>query len=308
MSSPTRVLVTGAAGQVGVDLMDVLRGETPLGGDTTFQPDSRPVGGAEFEPVGLTRSELDVTDRDRVAAVLGDVRPDVIVHLAAYTAVDRAEGDLDNCFNVNEQGTLNMSRGAHDVGAHLITISTDYVFDGKKGEAYLEYDDAHPLNVYGASKREGELHCREDNTIVRTSWVMGVRGKNVVHTIADRALSGAGVRFVDDQMGTVTASSDLARALVTLVRARPGGIWHVANSGATTWFTIAAYVGSLLNRGEDFATPISSSELAGSQVAIRPARSDLDTEKFSSAFSPMPPWRDGVSRLVIDRDRLGELT
>jgi dTDP-4-dehydrorhamnose reductase len=308
MSSATRVLITGAAGQVGVDLMDVLRGATPLGGDATFQPDSRPIGQAEFEPVGLTRAELDVTDRDRVAAVLGDVRPHVIVHLAAYTAVDRAEGDSDTCFNVNEQGTLNMSRGAHDAGAHLITISTDYVFDGKKGEAYLEYDDAHPLNVYGASKREGELHCREDDTIVRTSWVMGVRGKNVVHTIADRAVSGASVRFVDDQMGTVTASSDLARALVALVRARPGGIWHVANSGATTWFTIAAYVGSVLHRGEDFATPISSSELTGSQVAIRPARSDLDTEKFSSAFSALPPWRDGVSRLVIDRDRLGELT
>jgi dTDP-4-dehydrorhamnose reductase len=308
MSAPTRVLVTGAAGQVGVDLLDVLRGDTPLGGDATFQPDSRPVGDAEFEPIGLTRAELDVTDRDCVAAVVGDVRPDVIVHLAAYTAVDRAEGDSDNCFNVNEQGTLNMSRSAHDVGAHLITISTDYVFDGKKGEAYLEYDEAHPLNVYGASKREGELHCREDDTIVRTSWVMGVRGKNVVHTIADRALNGASVRFVDDQMGTVTASSDLARALVTLVRARPGGLWHVANTGATTWFTIASYVGSLLNRGEDFATPIASSELAGSQVATRPARSDLDTEKFSSAFSALPPWRDGVSRLVIDRDRLGELT
>ena len=308
MSAPTRVLVTGAAGQVGVDLLDVLRGDTPLGGDATFQPDSRPVGDAEFEPIGLTRAELDVTDRDCVAAVVGEVRPDVIVHLAAYTAVDRAEGDSDNCFNVNEQGTLNMSRSAHDVGAHLITISTDYVFDGKKGEAYLEYDEAHPLNVYGASKREGELHCREDDTIVRTSWVMGVRGKNVVHTIADRALNGASVRFVDDQMGTVTASSDLARALVTLVRARPGGLWHVANTGATTWFTIASYVGSLLNRGEDFATPIASSELAGSQVATRPARSDLDTEKFSSAFSALPPWRDGVSRLVIDRDRLGELT
>jgi dTDP-4-dehydrorhamnose reductase len=228
------------------------------------------------------------------------------VHLAAYTAVDRAEGDSDACFNVNELGTLNMSRGAHEVGAHLITISTDYVFDGKKGEAYLEYDDAHPLNVYGASKREGERHCQDDDTIVRTSWVMGVRGKNVVHTIADRALSGATVRFVDDQMGTATASSDLARALVSLVRTRPGGIWHVANSGATTWFTIAAYVGSVLNRGEDFATPIASSELAGSQVALRPTRSDLSTEKFAAAFSALPPWRDGVSRLVIDRDRLGE--
>lgn len=306
MSRPTRVLVTGAAGQVGVDLMDVLRGVTPLGGDETFQPDGRPISAGEFEPVGLTRGELDVTDGDRVAALVSEVRPDVIVHLAAYTAVDRAEGDVDACFNVNEQGTLNMSRGAQNVGAHLITISTDYVFDGEKGEAYVEYDEAHPLNVYGASKREGELHCGSNDTIVRTSWVMGVRGKNVVHTIADRAVSGENVRFVDDQMGTVTASSDLARALATLVRARPGGIWHVANSGATTWFTIAAYVGSLLGRGEDFATPIASRELGGSQVATRPARSDLSTGKFSASFAALPLWRDGVSRLVIDRERRGE--
>jgi dTDP-4-dehydrorhamnose reductase len=201
-----------------------------------------------------------------------------------------------------------MSHGAHEVGAHLITISTDYVFDGKKGEAYVEYDDAHPLNVYGASKREGELHCADDDTIVRTSWVMGVRGKSVVHTIAERALSGANVRFVDDQMGTVTASSDLARALATFVRERSGGIWHVANSGATTWFAIAAFVGSLLNRGEEFATPIASSELAGSQVTMRPARSDLNTEKFASSWSALPPWREGVSRLIIDRARLGETT
>jgi dTDP-4-dehydrorhamnose reductase len=308
MSRSTRVLVTGAAGQVGVDLMDVLRGVTPLGGDATFQPDSLPVIEGEFEPAGFARSELDVTDRDAVVATAREVKPDVIVHLAAYTAVDRAESDSDTCFNVNDQGTLNMSLAAHEVGAHLITISTDYVFDGEKGESYVEYDDAHPLNVYGASKREGELHCTADDTIVRTSWVMGVRGKNVVHTIADRALSGANVRFVDDQMGTVTASSDLARSLVTLARARPGGTWHVANSGATTWFAIAAYVGLLLNRGEEFATPIPSSELAGSQVATRPARSDLNTEKFASSWSALPPWREGVLRLVVDRARLGELT
>jgi dTDP-4-dehydrorhamnose reductase len=305
VSSPSRVLITG---QVGVDLMDVLAGLTPLGGDANFQPDDHAVHEGEFEPVGFARRDLDVTDRDAVVATLRDVRPDVVVHLAAYTAVDRAEGDARSCFDVNEGGTFNMSLGAHEVGAHLITISTDYVFDGTKGAAYLEDDATHPLNVYGASKREGERRCANDDTIVRTSWVMGVRGKNVVHTIAERALSGGEVRFVSDQTGTVTASSDLARALATLVRARPGGLWHVANAEATTWFAIAAYVGELLNRGDDFATPITSSELSGSQVATRPARSDLDTEKFASSWSALPPWREGVARLVADRARLGETT
>jgi dTDP-4-dehydrorhamnose reductase len=298
-----RVLVTGATGQVGLDLMDVLRGDTPLGGDSSFQPDGRDVGPEEFEAVGLSRRDLDVTDRDAVVTTLREVQPDVVVHLAAYTAVDRAESDTDACFAVNEQGTLNMSLGAHEVGAHLITISTDYVFDGKKGEAYAEYDEAHPLNVYGASKFEGELHCASDDTIVRTSWVMGVRGKSVIHVIAERALGGDTVRFVDDQTGTVTLASDLARSLVTLGRERPGGVWHVANSGATTWFGVAAYVGEILSRGEDFATPISSSELAGSQVATRPERSDLNTHKFATSWSALPAWREGISRLIADRSR-----
>jgi len=299
----TRVLVTGASGQVGVDLVDVLGGVTPLGGDDTFQPDDRSVRSNEFDVVGLTRRELDVTDRDAVLRSLRNVRPDVIVHLAAYTAVDRAEGDVEACFAVNELGTASMSLGALDVGAHLITISTDYVFDGMKGAPYVEFDEPHPLSVYGASKREGELRCSSSDTIVRTSWVMGVRGKNVVHAIAERAMSGENVRFVDDQMGTVTAASDLARSLVTLIRERPSGVWHVANTGATTWFEIAAYVGSLLNRSEGFATPIATSELSPAQLALRPARSDLDTEKFAASWSALPPWRDALARLVTDRSR-----
>ncbi|MGC2167847.1 MAG: dTDP-4-dehydrorhamnose reductase [Acidimicrobiales bacterium] len=303
MSSPTRVLVTGAAGQVGLDLMDVLRGETPLGGDPSFQPDGKDVVAGEFEALGFSRETLDVTDRDVVVGTLRDVQPDVVVHLAAYTAVDRAEGDADACFAVNEQGTLNMSLGAHEVGAHLITISTDYVFDGKKGEAYVEYDEAHPLNVYGASKFEGELRCASDDTIVRTSWVMGVRGKSVIHVIAERALTGDTVRFVEDQTGTVTLASDLARSLATVVRERPGGVWHVANPGATTWFDVAAYVGEILSRGDDFATPIFSSELTGSEIAARPERSDLDTHKFASTWSVLPAWREGVARLIADRSR-----
>ena len=204
---------------------------------------------------------------------------------------------------MNEIGTLVMSQGARDVGARLITISTDYVFDGKKGAAYVEYDEAHPLNVYGASKHEGERHCSDRDTIVRTSWVMGVRGKSVAHVIADRALSGETVRFVDDQTGTVTAASDLARALVTLVREPPGGVWHVANVGATTWFDVAKFIGGVLNRDEDFATPISTSELTPPPLATRPERSDLDTEKFTSSWAALPDWRNALERLVIERER-----
>jgi len=296
-------MVTGAAGQVGQDLVDALRAALPPGGDPSFQPDAKPVGDDEFVVVALTRHELDVTDADLVRRAIAATRPDVIVHLAAYTQVDRAESERDLCFAVNAQGTENLSLAAHDVGAHLITISTDYVFDGTKGAAYGEDDATNPLNVYGASKRVGELLCASDDTIVRSSWVMGVRGTSVVHVIARRAANGENVRFVDDQVGTVTLASDMARALVTLVRERSGGTWHVANSGTTSWFEVARYVGSLLGRDDDFATPIRTVELVPAPAAQRPARSDLATTKWSGTWSTLPDWREGVERLVRARSR-----
>ena len=301
MSRPVKVLVTGAAGQVGVDLVDSLNGLTPPGGDSGFSPDERPVGEDEFTVVGLSHHQLDITDRVAVLSAVRSIGPDVIVHLAAYTAVDRAETERDRCFEVNATGTETMSLAAREVAAHLIAVSTDYVFDGTKRSAYVETDGTNPLSVYGASKREGELLCSSEDTVVRTSWVMGVRGKNVVHVISERAMSGETVRFVDDQRGTVTAASDLSRALVTLVRERVAGTWHVANSESTTWFDIASYVGDLLGRSPDFATPITTSELTPTPLAIRPVRSDLSTQKFSRAWSPLPDWRSGVARLVRDR-------
>ena len=297
----TRVLVTGANGQVGVDLVDTLNATIPPGGAPNFQPDGRLVEIGEFDVLALGHHDLDVSDRDAVSRAVAVARPDVIVHLAAYTAVDRAEVESDACFAVNSLGTESLSMAAHEHGAHLISISTDYVFDGNKGASYVEGDVTNPLNVYGASKRAGELLCSPEDTIVRTSWVMGVRGQNVVHIIADRATSGASVRFVNDQIGTVTTASDLARVLVTFVRERPGGLWHVANAETTTWFDVAHYVGSLLGRDHDFATSISTSDLDPTPLATRPIRSDLSTEKFSSRWSALPAWTDGVARLVRDR-------
>lgn len=300
MSRTTRVLVTGSSGQVGVDVVDVLGGVLPPGGDGAFCPDGRDVREGEFEVLALTRQELDVTDRDHVSAALRATRPDVVVNLAAYTAVDRAESDAPSCYAANAEAVGYLSEAAHDVGAHLITISTDYVFDGARGR-YVEGDETAPLNVYGASKRAGELLCREGDTVVRTSWVMGVRGRSVIHAMASRATAGESVRFVDDQCGTVTSAADLARSLVSFVRDRPGGYWHVANEGATTWFAIAQFVGTHYGRDDDFATAIATGDLVPTPAARRPARSDLVCEKFAAAFAPMPPWRDALSRLLRDR-------
>ncbi len=136
---------------------------------------------------------------------------------------------------------------------------------------------------------------------------MGVRGKNVAHVIADRALSGETVRFVNDQTGTVTVASDLARVLATMVRERPGGLWHVANAGTTTWFDVASYIGSILGRDEGFATAIATADLDPAPLATRPIRSDLATGKFTTAWSALPEWRDGLTRLVRDRGARGDV-
>ena len=302
MTRATRVLVTGAAGQVGVDLVDTLNAIVVPGADRAYWGDGRPVDEGEFDVLGVSHHELDITDHAAVIRAISTVRPDVIVHLAAYTAVDRAESDVETCYAVNSTATGSLSLAAQEVGAHFIAISTDYVFDGAKGSAYVEDDATNPLSVYGASKLAGELHCSGDDTIVRTSWVMGVRGKNVLHAIARRAASGEQVRFVDDQMGTVTAAADLAHALVSVVRARPGGTWHVANCGATTWFDVARFAGHELGRDAQFATPIRTEDLSPAPVARRPARSDLCTEKWTSAgFHELPNWTDAVARLLRDR-------
>jgi dTDP-4-dehydrorhamnose reductase len=298
----TRVLVTGSAGQVGLDLVDTLNAETPLGADRDFRPDGRPVDHDEFEVLGLTRHDLDVTDREAVQRCLEVSRPDVIVNLAAYTAVDRAQVEVDACYAANDVAVESLSLAAASVRAHFITISTDYVFDGAKAAAYVEDDATAPLNVYGAAKRAGELRCADGDTVVRTSWVMGVRGRNVAHVIADRALRDERVRFVDDQTGTVTLASDLARALVTLVRERPGGTWHVANAGTTTWFEVAQFIGRTLGRETEFATAISTADLDPAPLATRPARSDLNCEKWAAnGWAGLPGWREGVERLLAAR-------
>lgn len=303
MSRATRVLVTGAAGQVGADLVDTLRGLTVPGAAPHYWADERSVDDGEFDVVGVTRREVDFTNEAALEHAVATTRPDVIVNLAAYTAVDRAESDHATCFAVNDAAVGALARAAASTGSHLITISTDYVFDGQKGAAYVEDDETGPLNVYGSSKLAGEARCSSADTIVRTSWVMGVRGQNVLRAIARRAASGEKVRFVDDQRGTVTTAADLARVLVALVRARPGGTWHVANEGAATWFDVAAFAGHELGRDETFASAISTEELIPAPAAKRPARADLSTHRLRAAgFIAPPPWRDAVARLLADRD------
>ena len=302
-----KVLVTGAAGQVGKDFQDVLNGVVPAGGATTSNLDATPVRPGEFEVFPCDRATLDVTDDAMVRAVVGDIRPEVIVHLAAYTAVDKAESDPVGARAVNTDSTRLLSQAADAVGAHLIFVSTDYVFAGDLGRALVESDPTNPLSVYGSTKRDGELSCSPAASIVRTSWVAGVRGKNLFHLAAAVGRDGRALRFVDDQVGTPTSAADLAAGLVAFVRERPAGVFHVAGSGQASWFDAIRFAVEVAGGSGDQVSPITTDQLDPQPAATRPAFSPLVSERLSAAgLGTLPDWHDGIERLVLAIDGINQ--
>jgi dTDP-4-dehydrorhamnose reductase len=294
-----RVVVTGAAGQVGVDLVDALEGRVPVGGIATALLGGAPVAPGEFEVVRWSHGDVAVERLDAVTDAMASVRPDVVVHLAAYTAVDRAETEPDRAFAVNGLGTENVAAAASGCGAHLIYTSTDYVFDGTKLEPYLEGDATNPTSVYGASKLAGERACVADSTIARVSWVAGFHGRNIVKLAVERATDGTPMRFVNDQRGCPTFAADLAAGLVTLVRERPSGVVHLTNQGATTWFEFVRTVVAEVGADPDLVTAISTEELDPVPLATRPRNSVLHPGRLlDDGYDVLPSWQDAVHRLV----------
>ncbi len=294
-----RVLVTGAAGQVGTDLVAALRGTVPMGGVATALLGGDEVRAGEFDVVAVAHGELDVADEPAVAHRIALDAPDVVVHLAAYTAVDRAETEPELAFRVNGDGTANVAAAAASVGAHLVYVSTDYVFDGTKQGAYLEGDAPNPASVYGASKLMGERACPSAATIARVSWVAGFHGRNIVRLATERALAGQPMRFVTDQQGCPSFAADLAAGLVTLVRTRPGGIVHLTNQGATTWYELVREVFRCCDADPDLVTPITTDELDPRPLASRPANSVLHPGRLlADGYDLLPAWQDALGRLV----------
>lgn len=301
-----RVLVTGAAGQVGTDLRQVLAGIVPPAGKATCLIGVEPVSTGEFEVVPATRADLDVTDAVAVRQLVSSSGAEVIVHLAAYTAVDRAESDREGAAAVNELGTANVVAAAEESAAHVIYVSTDYVFPGTLGRALVESDPTGPLSVYGATKLAGELRCRPEDSIVRTSWVAGITGRNVIRLAAESAADGRQLRFVSDQVGSLTSSADLAAGLVHMIRQRPGGIFHVAGDGEASWHEVITHAVVAAGGSAEQVTPISTAELDPQPAATRPACSPLASERLAEIGGvPLPGWQDGVERLVAAIGREG---
>ena len=262
---------------------------------------------AGHEVLALTRAQADVTRLEQLLEPARRFRPDWIAHLAALTHVDECEGEPDRAFIVNGLGPRNSSLAAADVGAAVLALSTDYVFDGATPLPRREHDPIGPLGVYGRSKLAGERGAREVNArhiIVRTSWLYGSGGRNFVDTILARARAGEPLRVVNDQRGSPTWTADLAAGLVRLMTVREFGTYHVVNSGDCTWHDLAIAACELSGLNTTVAA-ISSAELA--RPARRPQYSVLHTGWFEHVTGhALPPWRDALQRYLQASGKAGK--
>ncbi len=267
-------------------------------------------GCADVEACAIGRPALDICEMKTITRALAEVRPDVVINTAAYTAVDKAENDRDAAFALNRDGALMLSLAAAERGAAIIHLSTDYVFDGTKREAYSEDDPPQPATIYGRSKLAGELAVQETNAkhiILRTAWVYSPFGKNFVKTMLHLAQDRQEIDVVSDQIGSPTYAPHLAQAILDIARQicgdnqnQPWGVYHIAGGGTTNWSGLAR---EIFSRSAAIGGPnaavkeISTSEYP--TAAKRPANSQLDCAKVSQCFGlAQPSWQDGVNDCV----------
>ena len=298
-----KVLVTGVSGQLGHDVMNELakRGYTGVGSD--IAPEYSGVDD-NTAVVNMEYVQMDITDEKAVDEIITRVNPDVIVHCAAWTAVDMAEDDdkVEKVRAVNAGGTRNIAKAAKKLDCKMVYISTDYVFDGQ-GEKPWEPDckEYKPLNVYGQTKLEGELAVSElldKYFIVRIAWVFGVNGKNFIKTMINVGKTHDTVRVVNDQIGTPTYTLDLSVLLVDMIETDKYGYYHATNEGGyISWydFTLEIYKQAGLDTK---VIPVTTKEY-GLSKAARPFNSRLDKSKLvKNGFTPLPTWQDATRRYV----------
>lgn len=278
-----KVLVTGVKGQLGFDVVNEL---TKRG----------------HEAIGVDIEEMDITDKASVENVIGEAKPDAVIHCAAWTAVDLAEDNEDKVRLVNATGTKNIADVCKAIDSKMIYISTDYVFDGQGEEPWQPDCKSYaPLNVYGQTKLEGELavaETLEKYFIVRIAWVFGVNGKNFIKTMLNVGKTHDRVTVVCDQIGTPTYTYDLARLLVDMVETDKYGYYHATNEGGfISWYDFTKEIYKQAGYTTEVA-PVTTAEY-GISKAKRPFNSRLDKSKLVEAgFSPLPTWQDALSRYL----------
>lgn len=298
-----KVFVTGVGGQLGYDVMNELakRGIEAIGSDIASEYSGAEDGSAAAK---MPYVQLDITDFAAVEKAVGDIKPDAVVHCAAWTAVDLAEDEdkVDKVRAVNAGGTENIARVCKALDAKMIYISTDYVFDGQGSEPWQpDCTDYKPLNVYGKTKLEGELAVKSllsKYFIVRIAWVFGKNGKNFIKTMLNLGKKYDTVRVVSDQIGTPTYTFDLARLLVDMLLSDKYGCYHATNEGGyISWYDFTCEI----FRQAGYATrvvPVTTKEY-GLSKAARPFNSRLDKSKLTEmGFEPLPTWQNALERYL----------
>lgn len=287
-----KIVVTGAKGQLGHELVQALS--------------------PQFVVHGFGRAELDITQSNQVRAKLEEIKPDIVIHAAAYTAVDEAEQQKQQAWFVNVEGSRHVAEVCADLGAALCYISTDYVFDGQKGKPYVESDEVNPLNYYGQTKLEGEKVVQrlcERHYIVRTSWLYGVGGPNFVQTMLRIATEQherppqqrTPLRVVNDQIGSPTYAADLARFISELMTTTHYGLYHASNEGACSWYDFAQAIFAEASMEQD-VEPCTTEQFP--RPAARPRYSVLDNKAMRDLqFKPFRPWREALRAYLKELQR-----
>lgn len=275
-----KVLVTGVAGQLGYDVIKELESH-------------------QIEYLGVDRDTMDLTDENAVRQVITNFGPDAVIHCAAYTAVDKAEDDVEACRKVNVDGTRYIAEVCREINAKMVYISTDYVFPGT-GEQFYEVDDIKgPQNVYGQSKYDGELEVQrllEKYFIVRISWVFGINGNNFIKTILRLGETRNALTVVADQIGSPTYTYDLAKLLVEMVENEQYGVYHAHNEGVCSWAEFATEIFKQANLNVT-VIPVPSTEYP--TRAARPLNSRMSTARLTEkGFGLLPIWQDALKRYI----------
>lgn len=276
-----KILLTGAKGQLGKELVRRLKGTDFFATDT---------------------AEMDITDQRATLKIINTYRPDTVIHCAAYTNVDGAEENGETAYKINAIGTQNVAAGCLQCGAKLVYISTDYVFDGTLGRAYSEFDQPNPQSIYGKSKLAGEIlakHILNRLFIVRTSWLYG-DGNNFVRTMLKLGKERDTLRVVNDQHGCPTSTQDLAKVILTLINTEHYGTYHAANTGVTTWYDFAQKICELAGLNSVKVLPQTTEQLG--RPAPRPLYSPLDNLMLRLTVGAiMRPWQEALKEYIAQQ-------
>ena len=279
-----KLIITGGNGQLGMSLRELLESREDI--DATF----------------IDIEDLDLTNRNDVCQYFKKYQCDILVNCAAYTAVDKAESEIDKAESVNIKAVRNIAEAAVDNSFKIIHISTDYVFDGEKESAYEETDIPNPKTIYGKTKLEGEkilLSILPEAIIIRTAWLYSLYGKNFFLTMKGKAMRRETARVVDDQIGSPTNAEDLACTIIQIIYSKDWkpGIFHFSNLGETTWFDFTREIYKLYGADENLISPIKTSEL--NSPAQRPKYSILDKTKIKKTYKiEIPFWEESIKKIV----------